>query len=314
MTFRFHAFRFYFHAKDSVHFPEGKAGNVFRGAFGLIFRQIACDAACPGAPACEMRDACPYARMFEPRQTEGPSGFADPPRPFVLRAAHLDGQTLAPGSQFSIDVHVFAPEDPLLQYFTLSFLQFCRTGLGPGRGRVALIKVDVLDANRQPVACAFDGSGFVLPALPPAQEIGMTVSEGPPLERLCLEFVTPTELKSGGQIQSALPFGVLLARLRDRISTLRALYDAGPLEVDFRELAERAHAISMVRSSLQIQDVLRRSSRTGQTHSVGGFVGEVEYTGDLRPFLPYLQAGTWTGVGRHTVWGNGVYKIRPGGD
>ncbi|MBL8214040.1 MAG: CRISPR system precrRNA processing endoribonuclease RAMP protein Cas6 [Bryobacterales bacterium] len=250
--------------------------------------------------------------MFEPRQTEGPSGLADPPRPFVLRAAHLDGQTLAPGASFAIDVHVFAPEEPFLQYFTLSFLQFCRTGLGPGRGRVTLGAVDVLDAHRQPAARAFDGSGFVLPALPPAQGIAMTADEGPPIDRLCLEFTTPTELKSGGQIQSSLPFGVLVARLRDRISTLRALYDEGPLDVDFRELSEKAHAISMIRSNLRSQDVIRRSSRTGQTHSVGGFVGEVEYAGDLRPFLPYLQAGSWTGVGRHTVWGNGVYRLLPG--
>jgi hypothetical protein len=54
---------------------------------------------------------------------------------------------------------------------------------------------------------------------------------------------------------------------------------------------------------------LRRSSRTGQVHSLGGVVGEAEYQGELGEFLPYLEAGKWTGVGRHTVWGQGEVAV-----
>ena len=53
----------------------------------------------------------------------------------------------------------------------------------------------------------------------------------------------------------------------------------------------------------------RRSTRTGQTHSIGGFVGIAEYEGDLAEFLPYLEAGRWTGVGRQSVWGKGEMKV-----
>jgi hypothetical protein len=52
-------------------------------------------------------------------------------------------------------------------------------------------------------------------------------------------------------------------------------------------------------------DIERRSSRTGQVHPIGGFVGEAEYEGDLAEFVPYLHAARWTGVGRQTVWGKG---------
>jgi len=52
-------------------------------------------------------------------------------------------------------------------------------------------------------------------------------------------------------------------------------------------------------------EVHRQSSRTGQVHSIGGFVGEAEYEGELSEFLPYLRAAKWTGVGRQTVWGKG---------
>ena len=59
--------------------------------------------------------------------------------------------------------------------------------------------------------------------------------------------------------------------------------------------------------------VERRSSRTGQRHGIGGFVGFAEYEGDLAEFVPYLEAAYWTGVGRHCTWGNGQIKTRHSG-
>jgi CRISPR/Cas system endoribonuclease Cas6 (RAMP superfamily) len=54
----------------------------------------------------------------------------------------------------------------------------------------------------------------------------------------------------------------------------------------------------------------RRSSRTGQTHSIGGFVGSAEYEGDdLAEFLPWLEVARYTGVGRQAVWGKGEIRV-----
>jgi hypothetical protein len=100
-------------------------------------------------------------------------------------------------------------------------------------------------------------------------------------------------------------FGILAARVRDRISTLRELYGDGPLDIDFRGFGERAALVRMIRCEVRQVDVLRRSSRTGQVHSIGGFVGSAEYEGDLAEFVPYLRAARWAGVGRQIVWGNG---------
>jgi hypothetical protein len=106
-----------------------------------------------------------------------------------------------------------------------------------------------------------------------------------------------------------MPFGVLFARVRDRISTLRSLYGEGPLPIDFQALADRAGLVRTVDCDLQYQDVPRRSSRTAAVHGIGGVTGRVDYEGDLTEFLPYLRAAGWTGVGRHTVWGNGVIEV-----
>ena len=128
--------------------------------------------------------------------------------------------------------------------------------------------------------------------------------------RLRVRFVTPTELKAGHQVADRPEFGILFGRLRDRISNLRALYGAGPLEIDFSAMGERAAAVRMTWYELQQTEVDRLSSRTGQRHPLGGFVGEAAYEGELGEFLPYLRLGKWVGVGRQTVWGKGEMEMR----
>ena len=123
-----------------------------------------------------------------------------------------------------------------------------------------------------------------------------------------MRFCTPTELRAGGALARADDFAAVFARVRDRLSTLRTLYGAGPLDIDFRGLAQQAREIRTVHSSLQWMGVVRRSTRTGAVHSLAGFTGAVEYEGDLTEFVPFLEAAYWSGVGRHTVWGNGVIE------
>lgn len=93
--------------------------------------------------------------------------------------------------------------------------------------------------------------------------------------------------------------------MRDRVSMLNALYGSGPLQIDFKDFARRAELIHATSSRLAWKEASRRSSRSGETHSLGGFTGEVEYFGGLAEFMPYLEAAYWTGVGRQTVWGKG---------
>ena len=311
LRFEFYRFRFHFRAAGSLYFPPYKSGNIVRGAFGDLFRKLVCVPSCHDARTCDVRSTCAYARVFEPQAArgEGPSGLADWPRPFVFRASHLDGRTILQEEPFYFDVHIFDTCDPALQYFVLAFAQLGRDGLGPGRGRAELTAVDELDLDGVTVARVFDGDRFKMAKLAAPSTVELTFVPAS-VDRIRVGFVTPTELKSGRQLADRPEFGVLFGRLRDRISTLRALYGAGPLEIDFRAMGERARAVRIAKCELSRADVDRLSSRTDQRHPLGGFVGEVVYQGDLKEFLPYLRVGKWTGVGRQTVWGKGELEVR----
>lgn len=278
MVFEFQRFRFHFAAKDSIVFPPGMAGNTIRGAFGRILRGVT--------------DEATYAHIFEPHG-EGPSGLADRPRPFVFRAANLDGSTLPDGARFHFDVHSFDLKNPPAVHFARAFAELAREGIGPRRGRAELTAVEQLNQEGQPVE----------------EPVRLNLSpDRVAVPRLLVRFETPTELKSGGVTERP-DFAVLFGRARDRLSTLRALYGAGALDIDFRAMGERAAEVRLTRWDWRREAVERTSSRTRQTHSIGGFLGEAEYEGDLAEFAPFLRAARWTGVGRQTVWGKGVIEV-----
>jgi CRISPR-associated endoribonuclease Cas6 len=317
VTFDFFPLRFEFVAGESLFFPPSKAANILRGALGVIFRRIACVPQCVDVKTCDIRNSCPYAKIFEPTMAhraigEGPSpsGLSEWPRPFVFRARHLDGRTVAAGDKFWFDLHVFSLDRDIIAYFILTFAALTREGLGPGRGQADLVRVCTIPLAGAPTQSVYEHSqqmiaGNLIPA-----SIGLGPRCCAP-SRIRVDFLSPTELKHDHKIASRPEFPILFGRLRDRISTLRSLYGPGPLDIDFQESTAHASTVHMVRCEMRRQEAERRSTRTGQAHSIGGFVGIAEYEGDLAQFLPYLEAGRWTGVGRQVVWGKGEIAVHP---
>ena len=70
MTFSVGLTRFSFDAGNMPRVPPGEETNLFRGSFGAALRKT---------------DPALYARWFDPHWTNGPSGYKNAPRPFVLR-------------------------------------------------------------------------------------------------------------------------------------------------------------------------------------------------------------------------------------
>jgi hypothetical protein len=262
--------RFDFVARDRLHFAAGKSANILRGAFGIALERISTPAE--------------YRRLFEPRGG-GPSGFADRPRPFVFRARHLDGATVEPGEPFRFGLNLFALDPEARRLVAEAFDYAAGQGIGPGRGLAELREV-----SGDPISLDLAADGNARP-------------------RIRVDFLTPTELKHEDRLVGRPEFGVLFARARDRVGTMRAFYGAGPLAIDFAGLGARAALARMTRCELREVAVARRSSRTGQTHGIGGFIGFAEYEGALGEFLPFLRAARWTGVGRQAVWGKGEVAV-----
>jgi CRISPR-associated endoribonuclease Cas6 len=300
--------RFEFEALSPIHFPEGKASNILRGALGSILRKIICLPECGGPECCPQAD-CFYTRAFSPKLKDGPSGLADPPRPFLLRATQFDGQTLSPGARFCFDLHLFLRDKEAIPYFVLALRQTMVDGLGPGRATVRLLHVDALNRERQVVQRLYENDQL-LSSEPNWFEVVNEADDLPAtLDKVQVQFLTPTELKHAGQLVKEPRFSVLWARLRDRLAALRLLYGDGGRWEDMSSLNALAEEIQIVTQQLHWIDLERKSSRTRQTHPLGGFVGTVEYQGELTSFHSWLRSASWVGVGRQCLWGKGWLEI-----
>ncbi len=261
MIFNVQTLRFDWKARDAIFFPPAQAAIILRGALGM---RLGGDLFSPSSSGC------------------GPSGLADWPRPFVIRARHLDGVTVQSGEVFHFDLNVFSAETDA---FIGAFSKILRDGIGPGRGSAELAEVQKA-----------------------THSIDLHPRAAAPSDIL-VNFLSPTELKHEGGIAVRPEFPILFARIRDRVSTLRALYGPGPLPIDFEAIAARSASVRMANCEIRSIENSRRSTRTGQSHPLGGFVGHAIYRGDLAEFLPWLEAAQWTGVGRQTVWGKGEIEV-----
>lgn len=217
--------------------------------------------------------------LFSPKRETGPSGLKNPPRPFVLHASHLNGWTIAPREEFEIDLSLFYVD---AAPFQAALEQLSSWSHGPAL--LEGFEVRTIDLDLSPRAPAPRG--------------------------IRVRFETPTEIK-GCSSDRPPEFKLLMARLRDRIGSLRALYGPGPLPIDFPRFLDPAAAVQLTGGSVRAHSHSRHSSRTGQTHPLAGFTGFADYAGDFSAYLPFLEAAAYSCVGRQTVWGHGRLAVEP---
>ncbi|MBY0373890.1 MAG: hypothetical protein K2Q23_07835, partial [Bryobacteraceae bacterium] len=199
MVFRYQRLSFRFRALDPVSFPPLGAANAIRGVMGAYLRETGCSAECLRPEACPQPGNCPYTRIFEPTAPAGsPSGLAQPPRPFVLRPRLLDGRSFAPSEEFSVELNWFAVRQAgWISDVVRAFQRVERKGISAGRGRARLVGTETSAPLELPV-------------------VGCSVAA----HCATVQFLSPTELKSGSAVVAQPDFPVLVARARDRLSTL----------------------------------------------------------------------------------------------
>jgi hypothetical protein len=202
-----------------------------------------------------------------------------------------------------------------LPYIVFAIHQMAEGGLGTGRARFDLGGVEALEAGgaRQPI---YDAASQ---RLDPAPEAGASLTDWiearlsrlpAGADALRLRFLTPARIKSDDRLQQRPGFELIARNLLRRASLMMELYGAAPLVLDYRGLLRRAATVEVRSSGLRWWDVPRYSTRQQTALRMGGFVGDIEFTGDALPeFLPLLAAGELLGLGKGTSFGLGKFEI-----
>ena len=84
------------------------------------------------------------------------------------------------------------------------------------------------------------------------------------------------------------------------------------LNLNFREVIERAKEVETLSKNLRWHDWERYSNRQKTRMTMGGFMGEVTYGGDLEEFQPFIKLGEYVHLGKGSSFGLGKYEIKSG--
>ena len=141
---------------------------------------------------------------------------------------------------------------------------------------------------------------------------------GDEISRLCIEFVTPVEIRQAGKIMGRpgdLTFDVFLKALYRRIGGLARAYCG--FEGRITSLEDLGVANGLIRTD---SDGIRFASLKPRTKDcpgegkgpeyIGGFKGTLSFKGDLTPYLYLILLGEALHLGKKTTQGLGQYRIR----
>jgi hypothetical protein len=304
--------RFRLEALDALILPRENKGNVLRGAFGTVFKQTCCGAACTRCAESPLRSQCAYAAIFEPSpppDSDRLRNLQDIPRPFVFRPPADGKGRYERGDVFEFELLLFGRAQEYLPYFIVAFRELAERGFGIGRGRCRLQSVAALDAHGGKTDVYSSERQCVRPPSD-ALRASLLMGAPPAATRIEIQYLTPTEIKYQGLAVRSPDFHHLIKRLRDRINAIAWFYGGTLLDIDYADFGKRAEAVRTVERHIEWSDRQRLSTRTRRRHPIGGFVGRVVYAGNIGEYIPLLRLGEFVHVGKHAVWGNGRFEAR----
>jgi CRISPR-associated endoribonuclease Cas6 len=311
--FIFAHYRFHFSPREPLEMPMFGKGSTIRGGFGTTFRRLVCIDLRLDCTVCELRYTCPYTRVFNPfvpPDAERLSKNQNLPRPFVIKPPLETKTHYLPGEPLIFDFVVVGEAINYLPYFIVAFRELGEGGFGLNRARCTFSAIEALGPSGE-VSAVYDGKeGTVRPPQTNLswETIMARATSFSGLRELTIHFLTPTTLKAEGELVTVPQFHHLLKRLRDRANALASFYCGEPLDLNFKELGQRAEEIREVAVKSRWVDRSRRT-RKGFAQDLSGFVGEVTYRGELEPFLPLLLLGEYIHVGKNAAFGNGWYRL-----
>ena len=232
-----------------------------------------------------------------------------PPRPFIIRARPLAGQTIASGERFDFYINLFELRRPAVESLVDAFSKWKEDDRGPARSRVMLesVELDLGSGNGQ----LLFADGVFLDRNPEPVSLSIESIGALGVKEIQIDFLSPTEWKENGKIVESPSFAVLMRRILERVNALSTIYGEGRLSINWQCLTSAAEMVR-TKYSRGGHAAVKRTSRKTKTgsHPMGGFVGQIVYEGDLSMFMPWLRIAEVTGVGRQTVWGKGEIRVR----
>ena len=288
-------------------------GSMLRGAFGHALRRSVCTLG-PSQPcaSCLLRQACAYTRLFETFVEGEPPpflrGIDQAVRPLVFEPHGGPGR-LQPGDPLRFDLLLLGQAVELQAYAILALERMARAGLGSGRARFQLARIEAPDPDGPTRLLFSQGSPPARTPARPSHTSLKALPDGP----ITLRFTTPLRLKVRDRLTDRLRFRDLAFYMLRRTLELAHLHVPGAaVDWTFQPLLRQADAIQVSATHVRWYDWERWSHRQQTAMKLGGLLGTLTLQGDLTPFAPLLRTAEIVHIGKGATFGLGKMEVCTG--
>lgn len=223
------------------------------------------------------------------------------PHPFVIEPPEEDKTSYAPGDELVFTLVLIGKAIESVPYFICAFEQMAEQGLGSGRARFKVAAV------RQGDVPFYDPTTETITAPAATQTLNLAPTSET-ATNVTFIFTTPTHIVYQGRVARRPAFHVVFRSLLRRLGLLAYFHDQ-PVEINYQGLIKQAEAVKTDSITTGTTQWRRFSTRQNRAIRMDGIMGKATYTGDLKPFLPYLRAGEVLHVGKSTAFGMGKYQL-----
>lgn len=317
--FRAAVYEFRLIPETEIVLPRFNKTNVLRGAFGWECRRLVCGSNFENdCTECARLKSCPYAVIFEPTPPYGTQqlrNYQDIPRPYLFRVVPDPRIHYRNADPIVFYLTLIGTAIDFLPYFIVVFRELGTIGIGVNRGKFRIDTIEAIDFGNSSNTLIYSCNDNLVRNTScnlEIAEIERRVNELSDVNSISLRFLTPTKLIFQEREIFEPDFHHIFKRLRDRLSLLLYFYCGQEPDSEIKELYKLLGDLSekIQTQSRNIQRVEQfRITRRKEQHPLSGFVGKISFSGDLKPFLPFLIAGETLGVGKNTVFGNGWYSM-----
>lgn len=305
-------------------------GSTFRGVLGHALKRVVCALRHQPCDTCLLRSNCTYAMVFETRHAvtlPGDARISAPPHPMILEPPLTKKTIFRKGESLECRLILLGKINSNLSYFIYAFDQMGRLGIGKKhKGRRSGFELEQVRASNH-VVYSSDTRMVVPPAQlslldlsGPSPAVSMTADgtdEGKgrgtttPAESvmdLGLAFVTPMRMKRVDRRARAPRFQDLVRTMIRRFTALLNVYGQGEPSLDYAGLVRDAAYVVVKSQDVRWYDWQRYSSRQNRKMFMGGISGSVVYSGNLAPFLPFVDMAEKVHLGKNTQFGLGMVR------
>lgn len=299
-------------AREHIAF-DAQPGTAIRGAlYRAMIELFSPNNPVPGIPLDPVRALLAAQAADNARGQDLPRSFTVEPPP----AYHV----VNTGERLQFGISLLGKAIDLMPYVLRAAPAVGELGLGRGRGRFKLIRVDETTPLNDSRRVFMHHKRVVAPRLQVTHRRVLEEAEMRRSAQLTLRFVAPMRLVDQGKLVKAPRMGTLLRRLIERAQTLVEQYSSDPTQIAPPEqwkaewqrmsaLGDQIDAAGLMDDTTHWVEISSYSRIRQQASPISGFVGEARWQNVPPEVLIWLLWGQSLHVGKNAVKGDGFFRV-----